>query len=97
MGDRKDHNAIHALHVSRHVILCITLGLCQQEGHHYSWAWWCILVILALGRWRQENWEFEANVSYIVTYTQGQLNLYEYLSQTAQREQKEGREGGGKE
>lgn len=54
-------------------------------------------MILALGRWRQENWEFEANVSYIVTYIQGQLNLYEYLSQTAQRGRKEDREGGGKE
>ena len=51
-------------------------------------------MILALGRWRQEDREFEASVSYTVTYIQGQLKLYEHLSQTTQKEWKEGREGG---
>jgi hypothetical protein len=31
-----------------------------------DWVWWCIFVILALGRLRQEDVEFKANLGYIV-------------------------------
>jgi hypothetical protein len=32
-----------------------------------SQAWWCICVIPALERWRQEDCEFEASLGYIAT------------------------------
>jgi hypothetical protein len=33
---------------------------------HSHWAWWCLPVISALGRLRQEDCEFKASLSYIV-------------------------------
>jgi hypothetical protein len=30
-----------------------------------SWTWWCMAVIPALGRTRQEDQEFKANLGYI--------------------------------
>jgi hypothetical protein len=34
--------------------------------YHWGWVWWCVCVIPALGRQRQEDYEFEANLVYIV-------------------------------
>jgi hypothetical protein len=31
-----------------------------------GWAWWCVSVIPALWRWRQEDHKFEASLGYIV-------------------------------
>jgi hypothetical protein len=40
------------------------------EYGKWSHAWWCMPVIPALGKLRQENHEFKVSLSYIETLTQ---------------------------
>jgi hypothetical protein len=35
------------------------------KGEIFSWAWWLLLIISALRRWRQEDCKFKANLGYV--------------------------------
>lgn len=50
----------------------LSLGICRLPIRYRnpphpprlssSWMWWCLTVILPFQKWRQENWELEANL-----------------------------------
>jgi hypothetical protein len=42
------------------------MSLLKNKTNHSSWVWWCRPLITALGSLRQEDFEFEASLGYIV-------------------------------